>query len=394
MSIDPRQRVAPPRVRDDRVTALAIAFGFSVGLGVATVTVPLLALAVGYDAAAVGFLAATSAISQLGGRLALPWLLGRFTDRWLIGLSCLIMAAGFGLLLVSTSVPVFVLAQLCQGLARAFFWTGSQTHAVRSGDRPVAHLVDLNLASNLGTLVGPALAGSLAAIGLPLAVAAAAIGSGVAALGSPLLRRLPPYDRVQSAGSIALIRRDGVDVACWAAAVGGGWRALAGSYIPVVLVGAGLGPGLIGWLITASSAAGTAALVGLRGTPSTRIRRAVRAGSVLTAAMVIAVVLVPAEVLLFALVLVVGGAASGAITALSPAMASLASGEHEQGDALALAGTFRAAALLACPAAIGALLSFMVLPSAVILVGAVFGGSGLLVGRPFASVRGWLARTG
>ena len=52
-------------------------FSFSVGLGVATVAIPLLALESGYDAAAVGFLVATSAASQLAFRLGLPWLLRR-----------------------------------------------------------------------------------------------------------------------------------------------------------------------------------------------------------------------------------------------------------------------------------------------------------------------------
>jgi MFS family permease len=354
---------------------------------VATVTIPLLALHAGYDAAAVGFLTATSAVSQLGGRLGLPWLLGRFPDRTLIGLASLMMAVGFGLLLVSTSVPVFVVAQLCQGTARAIFWTGSQTHAVRSGGRPVDRLVDLNVAGNAGTLIGPVLAGSLAVIGLPVAVAAAALGAAAATIGTPLLQRLPPYDRARSAGTIGLLRRDGVDVACWASVVGGGWWSMIGSYVPVILVGAGMGPQLIGWLVTASEGAGTAALLLLRRMPVDRIRRTVRTGALVAAAMFVAIAIAPGNALLYALLLVVGGAASGAITTLAPAMVSLASGEHEQGDALALSGTFRAGALLACPAAVGALLSALTLSFAVALVGSALGLSGVLVGRPAAGLR-------
>ena len=56
----------------DRVASLGVAFGFSVGLGVATVTVPLLALASGYDAAAVGILVATSAASRSAAGWSCP----------------------------------------------------------------------------------------------------------------------------------------------------------------------------------------------------------------------------------------------------------------------------------------------------------------------------------
>ena len=62
-------------------------------------------------------------------------------------------------------------------------------------------------------------------------------------------------------------------------------------------------------------------------------------------------------------------------------MASLAATADEQGDVLALSGTFRAAALLAAPAAVGALLSVVALPAAVVLLG---GGSGPARVSPWA----------
>ena len=66
---------------------------------------------------------------------------------------------------------------------------------------------------------------------------------------------------------------------------------------------------------------------------------------------------------------------------LAPAMATLAATPDEQGDALALTGTFRAAALLASPAAVGAMLSVVALPAAVVLLGAGLGLPGLLLGH-------------
>ncbi len=368
-------------MRSDRTASLAVVFSFSVGLGVATVAIPLLALESGYDAAAVGFLVATSAASQLAFRLGLPWLLRRAPDRTLTAVASLLMLAGFSMLLVSTAVLVFVIAQLLQGAARAIFWTSSQTHAVRGQGRPVDRLVELNVAGNAGTLIGPVVAGSLAVFGLPVAIAAAAVGAGVAAIGTSALHRLPTYDRKVSPGATRLLRRDGVDIACWASVVGGAWWAMLGSYIPVILVGASVGTQGIGWLITLSEGASIVGILALRGLSQGRIRGAVQAGSFAAAAILVALAVVPSALLGYLLLLVIGGVASGVVTTLSPAMASLAATTEEQGDALALTGTFRAAALLAVPAAIGTLLAVITLPVAIVALGTVLGLPGLVVGR-------------
>ncbi|MBA2700281.1 MAG: MFS transporter [Chloroflexi bacterium] len=366
---------------DDRVAALAVVFGFSVGLGVATVAIPLLALTAGYDPASIGFLTAIAAATQLATRLRLPWLLGRFPDRTLIALSSVLMLLGFGLLAVTTALPAFVAAQLLQGAARGIFWTSSQAHAVRDQARPVQRLVDLNVAGNAGTLVGPALAGSLAALGLPIALAAAALGGAGAAVGSLMLRRLPPFDRRHSAGSVDLLGREGVDVACWASTVGGAWWSMIGSYVPVILVGAGIGPAAIGWLITGSEAAGTIALLALRTVATRWIGMAVRVGAVTAVAALVAVALAPQLLATYVVLLLIGGAASGTVTTMAPAMASLVAGPDEQGDALSLSGTFRAAALFGAPAAVGGLLSIVALSPALLILAATVGLPGLFVGR-------------
>src|SRR4051812_43745671 len=108
----------PARVRRDRPVSLVVAFGFALSLGIAAVAIPLLALGAGYDAAAIGFLAAMAAGSQLAGRFTLPWLLGRFADQSLIALAAALMLGGFVLLMFSTALPAFVAAQLTQGAAR------------------------------------------------------------------------------------------------------------------------------------------------------------------------------------------------------------------------------------------------------------------------------------
>ncbi len=368
-------------VRDDRPLALGVAFAFALSIGIAVVAVPLLAIDSGYDAAAIGFIVATSAASQLATRLALPWLLGRFADRTLIGFAAVLMAGAFGVLLLSTALPAFLLAQLAQGAARAIFWTSSQTHAIRSGGQPVKRLVDLNLAGNAGTLTGPALAGFLATIGLPVAIAGAAIAVGLAAVGAPLMATFPPYDRKGGVGAFGLLRRDGVDVACWANFVAGTWWSMISSYIPVVLVGAGLGPAIIGWLVTLSEGAGAATLLVLRRTSTARIRAIVRAGAFVEMAVLAGIAVAPPVLVAYAALLIVGGTAAGAVTSLAPALVTMVSGDQEHGDALALSGTFRSIAMLGVPASVGAVLVVTSVPVAMVAVAALAAAPGLMLGR-------------
>jgi Major Facilitator Superfamily len=359
---------------------------YSVGLGIATVIIPLLALDAGYDPAAVGLLVAVAAGCQFTARLALPMLLGRFPDRALIGLASLAMVGAFGLLLGSTALPIFVIAQLLQGISRAIFWTSSQTHAIRGGGRPLQRLVDVNAAGSLGTLSGPAIGGMLAVIGLPLALAVAAVASSIAAIATLGMHTLPPYDRRRSAGTRHLLARDGVDIACWASAVTGGWWSMMGSYVPVLGVAAGFGPAEIGWLITLAEGSGMAAILLLRRMPSDRVRVVVRLAAVVVIIALVGLAAValsgtPAVAALFAILLVVGGAASGTATTLAPALANVVARSDEQGDVLALTGTFRAAALLGVPATIGLLLAVTGVPAAVAVVAVGLGLPGLLVGR-------------
>ena len=61
-----------PARADDQVANGAANIGFGAALSIGAVALPLIALAAGYDPAAVGLLTACSAVSQLGVRLALP----------------------------------------------------------------------------------------------------------------------------------------------------------------------------------------------------------------------------------------------------------------------------------------------------------------------------------
>ena len=372
-------RTEPPS--SDRPLALIVAFGFALALGIATVAIPLLALASGYGAAGVGLLVAVASGAQLATRFTLPSLLGRYADRWLICLAAMLMLGGFALLVASTALPAFVVAQLAGGAARAFFWTSSQTHALRSGGSPVRRLVDLNLAGTAGTLTGPVLAGLLASIGPAVALLGGIGALSVAALGAPFLLAYPPYDRRGTAGALRLLRRDGVDLACWANVVGGVWWSMVSSYVPVILVGAGFGPTLVGLLISVSEGAGAVALLLLRRLPTELVRTGVRAGAFVEMAALAAVALAPPILVVYAALLVIGGAAAGCVTTLAPALVALASGEHEQADGLALSGTFRSVALLGAPATVSGLLQVVALPVALVGLAATSAAPGLVLGR-------------
>jgi len=370
-----------PPARSDRVVALLVVGLFSHGLGIGIVAVPLIALAAGYDPSSIGFLVAVAAASQLAGRFALPWLLGRVPDRTLSGVAATALAASFASIALSTALPVFLLAQVLQGIGRAIFWTSSQTHAVRDHGRPVDRLVDLNLAGNAGTLTGPLVAGALGAIDLRLALAAGVAATAGAALGSLALHRLPPFDRRRSSGTVELVRRPGIAAASWGSVVGGAWWAMLGSFVPVLLVGVGVGTLGVGGLITASEAAGFATLFLLRGLAAGRVGGTVALGAFAACTALIGLAIAPASLPLYIALLLMGGAASGTVTTLAPALAAAAAGPEEQGDALALSGLFRAGALLGAPAAVGALVAVVPLTAGLFALGAGLALVGVAVER-------------
>lgn len=369
------------RPRSDRTTSLLVVGLFSHGLGIGIVVVPLIALASGYDAPAIGFLVAVAAATQLVSRFALPRLLGRFPDRLLSAFAAAALAASFAALTVTTVLPVFVLAQVLQGMGRAIFWTSSQTHAVRDTGRPVDRLVDLNLAGNTGTLSGPLVAGVLGAVDLRLALAFAALVAGSAALGALALAHLPPFDRRRSSGTLSLLRRPGIAASSWGSVVGGGWWSMLGSFVPVLLVGVGVETLGVGTLVTASETAGFVTLFLLRGLPAAHVGRAVAIGGFACCGALVGLAVAPASLPVYVALLLLGGAASGTVTTLGPALAAAEAGPDEQGDALALAGLFRAGALFSAPAAVGALVTVVPLAAGLFSLGASLAAVGLVVER-------------
>jgi MFS family permease len=354
---------------------------FSIALGIASVAVPLLAVASGYSAGEIGLLLASSAVSQMATRLVLGHVM-RVLPDWTLIAAAAVMLVGSNALLAITAVPaLFVLSQLFQGVARACFWTGSQTHVVRGPGSSVGALASMNFISSAGLLIGPVLAGLLTERSPQLALGVGA-AIGVAGLFPVLLLdRLPPFSPPDDRPEGMLWRRPGVSAGCWAGLTTGAWRALLGSYIPVALSQARQSSSTIGVLVAfanASSVVG-AGVVG-RATDQLMVRAYV-VGTIATGAAVAVVGAAAGHAWIAAALLCLSGVGAGALQTLGPAIASDAVHPEERGEAIAAAGTFRAAALLLSPLGVSGLLVVAPLSLAMAAVG-------VLITVPAVAARG------
>jgi MFS family permease len=356
--------------RDTAASAIG-ALVFSLALAIASVALPLLALDAGYSHPEIGLLTAASAVAQMSVRTVLGAVMRRLPDWTLITAAGLLLAASSGLVAASAAVVPFVAAQLMQGVARACFWTGSQTHVVRGPGRAVGALATVNFVASVGLLAGPVAAGVLTERSPRLALAAAA---GVALAGvdpTLLLDGLPPFSPPPDRPPGRIWRRPGVDAGCWAGITAGAWRGLLGSYIPVALDAARQSPTMIGVLV---STANGASLVGSGAVARVRTEAAARVlalGTLAASLGTAASGLAASQATLAGTALALSGLGAGALQTLGPAVASEAVHPEERGEAIAAAGAFRAAALFAAPLAVAAALSVLTLASAMAAVGLV-----------------------
>jgi len=378
---EPEPAAPPPaRTGDDRRTALSAVFAFSFSLGLGSLALPLLAVASGYGATTVGLLAATSAVSQFVFRLGLPRLLARYPDRALIALACLTMASSYGMLLASTLLPVFVVAQLFQGGSRALFWTASQTHAVRSPGTAVQSLSMVGGIGNVSQMLGPLVTGVLATVSLAAPLIVGLVSGLTGAVIALRLIPYAPYAQRTSGGRGRMWRRPGVDTACWAGFVGGGWRALMSSYVPLVLTGAGLPTGTTGFLMSLADLTGTGVVFGMS---RARVAHVDRTLGLSVGVTCIALALVPfaaSSAVLAGLVLAVSGAGAAPITALAAASARQRVASEDEGEAIALVGTFRAGALLIAPAGVAIAVGSVALAPAFVVASLLLGVPTLVAG--------------
>lgn len=358
----------------DVLSSAAGAAGFSLSLSLASVAVPLLALRTGYSGAEIGVLTALSALAQMTTRLCMGVGMRRFPDWMFIAVSMVLLAASNGLLILSAALAPFVVAQVMQGVARAFFWTGSQTHAVRMASSSVGGLAALQMFSSVGLLAGPVLAGLLIEISTSVALAVGAAIAAVTVVPTFLLTRLPPFVLPEDRHPQRVWRRPGVDVACWSGVTAGAWRGLLSSYVPVVLEAARQSPSTIGLLV---SVANGASIAGVALVSRLRARWLVRSfflGALAAGLGTAAVAPLAPYMLPAAAALMVSGLGAGALQTIGPAIATDAVHPQERGDAIAAAGTLRAAALFLAPLGVAGLVTVMPLTAAMVVTGVLITG--------------------
>lgn len=364
-----RERRSRVLSRDIAASASAATI-YSLSLGIASVALPLLALQSGYSAAGVGALTAVSAVSQLAIRMFLGLLMRRWPDWTLVAGASLLLAASCAIVALSAALVPFLLAQLLQGVSRACFWTGSQTHVVRGPGPAAGTLATVNLVSSVGLLAGPVVAGVLSERSPALALIVAAAIALVAAVPTFLLDRLPPFVPPEDRPPGRLWRRPGVDIGCWAGVTAGAWRGLLTSYVPVALAAARQSSSAIGALVAVANGASLVGAVFAGRTRPGWSARLVLGGIVATGMTTALTAAVAWNLALSAMVLLCSGVAAGALQVLGPATAAESVHPEERGEAIAVSGTFRAAALFAAPLAVAGLVIVLPLASAVALVGA------------------------
>jgi MFS family permease len=369
--LDTRGRCATSAwpTRDTLASAGAIVL-FSFALGISNLALPLVALAAGYSAAQVGLLTGISAVAQLLVRATIPALSRRFADRSLVSASAGLIAGSCAIVAVSTAVVPFAVAELLQGAARGYFWSGSQLHAVRTSGSALKGIARMNLLSSAGFLVGPITAGALAGHSHVAALVLAAVVAGLGTCVALLMTRLPILGGALEAGAERLWRRPAVIRASVASAGGGAWNALVVSYVPIILA-AEQPPVMVGLLVAAANGANVMA------SAAVALIRPDRVGGWLVAATVanglgLALVAPAAPYALMAAgALVVCGLGSGMLLTLGPALATEVVSDDQRAGAIAVTGASRAAGMLVTPLAVAAAVTVMPLAAAMAVTGCV-----------------------
>jgi len=343
---------------------------FCHGLGVNTVALPLLALHHGHGVTLVGVLVALSGGGQIGMRMLVARWAHRLTERGLILASAALLCLSSAMVLAEGALWAFVLANLVQGVARGFFWVGTQAHVVRSVPEPRRALAVVDFAGGVGLVTGPAMIG-LTGGSLSAALALGILTSAVAALPALRMARLPLLAPETAAGRARVWRRPGLRPSVLAAVSTGTWRGMLGSYVPVVLASAGYSASAVGLLVGIGSATSVAGsmLAGLA--PRRRLGPLYVGGAIAAGAGLAGIGLWPRELPVAVALLVASGVGAGALQTLSTSMAAHAVDPAERGRVVADVGTYRAVALLTSPLGIAALLPVFAPGPAMALIGAV-----------------------
>jgi MFS family permease len=348
-------------------SAVAVAF-FSLSLALAGVAVPILILEAGYSVSEVGFFIALSGVAQIAARIRIGALMRRLPDKHLVGLAGVLMGLGSGLLAASAALVSILVSQLLQGAARGFFWTAIQTHAVRTSAVATRGLALVNLASGVGLIVGPAVAGLLLEISARVALSATALVGFATLVPVLFMARLAAFPE-RPAGQPRVWTKRGVRSGAFVAASAGAWRGLMGTYVPTVLHQAAHSSVVIGVAVSLANIATVVAGWRARSVRQDRFRQWLVGGAAV-AGLGLAVFGLAAEFIAVAvLALALSGLGIGLVQTVGPASAAEAVDEDERGDAMAALGLSRATATFAAPFGVAALVSVLPLGHALVAAG-------------------------
>lgn len=327
-----------------------IAVVYTLSVGLSGIVLPLYAAQAGYGIGVIGLMYAFSTAAQIAVRLVLGLALGHVSDRFLLGAGCCLQMASFVLVLASAWWPLLTASWALQGISRSCFWTGIETHVVRSGVVPAISLGRLHVFGSVGQLLGPLTAGFVLAWGYSTALL---IGAGIAAVSSiPVfaLERNPVLMASNDSRARNILKRRGMRVGCGAASLAGAWRGLMDSIVPVILQNAGHVPHIIGAFVTASNVltAIGSGVAGLGREVRAQLRLVYLCGLMVTVG-VGGIGLTASSPVAVLVVLIIGGLGSGVLQTLGPLISATSVPAGDSGHAIALQGAFRTTSMFAMP---------------------------------------------
>lgn len=322
---------------------------FATASGALSVLVPLILVSDHRSVVTVGAVVILAGVSQLAMRFATPRLMRRISDRALIAMACAAVAAAGGMALLGGGLALMAAVQLVHGIARALFWTAIQTHVVRDEASAVRGLAAVNVLGGVGLMAGPATVGWWSH---PNDIASAPIVAVVlGAAGAVLalaMRAMPPFEARRGFIRSELWTRDVVLGSCMSG-VAGAWRGLLDSFIPILLVALAYSESETSFLVAVSSAA---IFVGaFLASPVSRLSHTpvYVVGVVLTSAVLVMLGALGRNDGLIVGAIIVGGLISGLFQTVGTAVAARSASADDRGDAVAVTGIFRSAAILAVP---------------------------------------------
>jgi MFS family permease len=353
------------------------------------------ALALGADARAIGLI--TAAYAVLPVLVALP--LGRLADRWrpapLVSAGAVLLAAGSALLGVAPSLGALALWSAVLGLGHLAFMVGGQTLvAQQSADSQHDQYFGLFAAvTSFGQLVGPALGGLVLGVSDELFLTSTTSGFQLATVlsvtaipvtfGLSAGRRHEPA-RVEPTfhpSAWRILRLPGVPAGMFASLMLLAAVDILTAYLPVIGEEQGIGPGVIGALLSLRAAASIVSRLLVAPMVRTWGRLPLIVASSAGSAVTVLLLPVSATPVVLAALLVVAGFFLGIGQPLTMTMVVQAVPAQVRGAALAMRLTGNRVGQVAVPAAAGAVAGAAGVAAAFWLTAALLGAAALSVAR-------------